>query len=60
MNWSLGERLRVENAGTKEKKEREKKNIYYFNERDNKIYYLILTFELPCTAINSCTLQLSR
>ena len=27
MNWSLGERLRVENAGTKEKKEREK-NIY--------------------------------
>ena len=28
MNWSLGERLRVENAGTKEKKEREKKNIY--------------------------------
>ena len=59
MNWSLGERLRVENAGTKEKK-RNRKKKYYFNERDNKIYYLILTFELPCTAINSCTLQLSR
>ena len=59
MNWSLGERLRVENAGTKEKKRKTKKK-YYFNERDNKIYYLILTFELPCTAINSCTLQLSR
>ena len=59
MNWSLGERLRVENAGTKEKKRKRKKK-YYFNERDNKIYYLILTFELPCTTINSCTLQLSR
>ena len=42
------------------KRKRKKKYIYYFNERDNKIYYLILTFELPCTAINSCTLQLSR
>ena len=36
MNWSLGERLRVENART-EKKHKEKK-IYYFNERDNQIY----------------------
>ena len=25
MNWSLGERLRVENAGTKEKKRKRKK-----------------------------------
>ena len=30
MNWSLGERLRVENAGTKEKKEREKKIYILF------------------------------
>ena len=29
---SLGERLRVENAGTKEKKEREKKNIILMKE----------------------------
>ena len=44
----------------RKKKKEKKKYIYYFNERDNKIYYLILTFELPCTTINSCTLQLSR
>jgi len=36
MNWSLDERLRVENAGTEEK--HKEKKIYYFNERDNKIY----------------------
>ena len=36
--------------------------IYYFNERDNKIYYynkiyyMILAFELQCTVIYGCAL----
>ena len=34
--------------------------IYYLNERDNKIYYLILDFELQCIAIYGCALWLCR
>ena len=42
MNRSLGESGECWNRG----KNRMRKNIYNFNERDNKIYYLILAFEL--------------
>ena len=34
-------------TGTEETKEREKINKYYFNERKNKKYYLILVKFLP-------------
>ena len=58
MNRSLGESGECWNRGTKE---REMYiyiyiHIYNFNERDNKIYYLILAFELQCIAINGCAL----
>ena len=58
--WWIGAWVRVENAGIEEQK-KEKCiyiyiHIYNFNERDNKIYYLILAFELQCIAINGCAL----
>ena len=39
--------VRVENDCNGGKKEREKINKYYFNERENKKYYLILLKFLP-------------
>ena len=38
---SLGEMLKKITGMEEQKKERGKKKEYYFNERDNKIYYLI-------------------
>ena len=43
MNQSLDESGECWNKG---QKERENIYIYYLNGRDNKIYYLILAFEL--------------